>query len=298
LNFDLHDGNGRRCTLPATLGGGAAGENPVETRLLFGTLRQGHGQLVPAIDRFEEHPVMSTPMLSTFRRWGFAVLLAATWWTVQAQTASRNLAPGFTALPKDAKVAIAPLDVELFEVSAGGVLVPKADWTEAANTHMGTSLRRKVAALGVATEFIDDKVADEHAEVLHLYGAVARAISLHHMGPLKLPTKADRLDWSFGDAFRPLGEATGARYGLFTWMRDSYASAERKAMMVGLALLGIGVAGGVQVGYASLVDLETGQVLWFNQAASVSGDLRDEKSAAASVDSLLTGFPGTAEPRK
>jgi hypothetical protein len=84
---------------------------------------------------------------------------------------------------------------------------------------------------------------------------------------------------------------------LFTWMRDSYASGERKAMMVGLALLGVGLSGGVQVGYATLVDLETGQVLWFNQLVSASGDVREEKPAADAVNSLLTGFPG-AEPAK
>jgi hypothetical protein len=225
---------------------------------------------------------------------GFALAVAV----IPAAAQSRSLAPGFTALPKDAKVAIAPLDVELFELSAGGVLVPKADWTDAASKHMGVALNKKVGALGLATQFIDDKQADDHAEVLHLHGAIARAISLHHMGPVKLPTKDDKLEWSFGDAFRPLREATGARYGLFTWMRDSYSSAERKAMMVGLALLGVGIGGGVQVGYASLIDLETGQVLWFNQAVSAFGDLRDAASATASIDGLLAGFPGAGETRK
>lgn len=225
---------------------------------------------------------------------GLALAVAA----LPAGAQSRNLAPGFTALPKDAKVAIAPLDVELFELSAGGVLLPKADGTDAASKHMGAALKKKVGSLGLATQFIDDKQADDHAEVLHLYGAIARAISLHHLGPVKLPTKDDKLDWSFGDAFRPLREATGARYGLFTWMRDSYASAERKAMMVGLALLGVGIGGGVQVGYSSLIDLETGQVLWFNQSVSGFGDLRDAASATASVDGLLQGFPGAGEARK
>lgn len=236
-------------------------------------------------------------MISCARRLSTFLLLAALSMAAHAQAGSRNLAPGFSALPKDAKVAIAPLDVELFELSAGGVLVPKADWTEAAGRHMGTALKSKVAALGLGSQFIDDKVADEHAELLRLYGAVARAISWHHMGGLKLPTKEDRLDWSFGDSLRPLQQATGARYALFTWMRDSYASAERKAMMVGLALLGVGIGGGLQVGYASLVDLESGQVLWFNQSISASGDLRDEKNAIASVDGLLKGFPGIGEPR-
>ena len=193
-------------------------------------------------------------------------------------------------------MVVAPLDVELFELTAGGVLAPKADWTEAANRHMGAALARKTSALGLASQPIADGVADAHAELLHLYGAVARAISLHHMGPFKLPTKEDRLEWSFGESLRPLQQATGARYGLFTWVRDSYATAERKAMMVGLALLGVGIGGGAQVGYASLVDLDSGQVLWFNQLVSVSGDLRDEKSAMASVDGLLAGFPGTTAP--
>jgi hypothetical protein len=231
---------------------------------------------------------------TALRRLAFAFALIALPLAAAAQTPSRNLAPGFTALPKDAKLVIAPLDVELFELSAGGVMTPKADWTEAAHKHMSAALAQRATVLGVATQRMDDKLADDHAELLHLHGAVARAISWHHMGSLKLPTKDDKLDWSFGDALKPLQQAVGTRYVLFTWMRDSYASAERKAMMVGLMLLGVGIGGGVQVGYASLVDLETGQVLWFNQAVSGFGDLRDEKSATASVEGLLAGFPGGA----
>ena len=211
-----------------------------------------------------------------------------------AQAQSRNLAPGFTALPKDAKVVVAPLDVELFELTAGGVMTPKADWTDAANKHMGEALMRKAASLGLESKFISSAVADDHAELMHLHAAVARSIASHHTGLLKLPTKEDKLDWSFGDSMRPLQQASGARYALFTWVRDSYASAERKAMMVGMALLGVGLGGGAQVGYASLVDLESGQVLWFNQLFSATADLRDAKSAGASLDELLKGFPGTA----
>lgn len=61
--------------------------------------------------------------------------------------------------------------------------------------------------------------------------------------------------------------------------------------MIGLALLGVGVGGGAQVGYASLVDLQTGQVLWFNQLQRGFGDLRDAAKAAESVGALLAGFP-------
>jgi hypothetical protein len=61
--------------------------------------------------------------------------------------------------------------------------------------------------------------------------------------------------------------------------------------MIGMALLGIGMPGGIQVGYASLVDLETGQVVWFNRLARGTGDLREPDSAAETVEALLTDFP-------
>jgi hypothetical protein len=53
---------------------------------------------------------------------------------------SRNLAPGFTTLPKGAKILIVQPDIELFLISGGGVLEPKADWTEAAHAHVHKAL--------------------------------------------------------------------------------------------------------------------------------------------------------------
>jgi len=208
-----------------------------------------------------------------------------------AQASERQLAPGFKQLPKDATVLIAPLDIELFSISAGGVLEPKADWTAAAQSHMRQALIDRAKAMGIKTQEVDADVADDHAEALTLHAAVAQSIALHHFGPMKLPAKEDRLDWSFGDSLRPLAQRTGARYGLFTWVRDSYASSERVAAIVVMSLLGVGMSGGMQVGYASLVDLETGQVLWFNHLVRASGDLREAKPATESVSALLSAFP-------
>ncbi len=61
--------------------------------------------------------------------------------------------------------------------------------------------------------------------------------------------------------------------------------------MVALALFGVGVPGGSQVGYASLVDLNSGQVLWFNRLLRASGDLREAEKAAETLDALLERFP-------
>ena len=40
-----------------------------------------------------------------------------------------------------------------------------------------------------------------------------------------------------------------------------------------------GLAGGSQTGYASLVDLRTGRVVWFNNLARGFGDLREPEPA-------------------
>lgn len=206
---------------------------------------------------------------------------------------SRNLAPNFSSLPKGAKVVIMPTDIELFSLSAGGVAEPKADWTDAASKHFKAALDQKKAKLGLGDAILSEADADNLGEINALHAAVANAIALHHSmgGVYKLPTKDGKLDWSMGDAVHQIKQKTQADYALFSWVRDSYASAERKATMVLLAIAGIGITGGIQIGYASLVDLNTGQVVWFNQLARMTGDLREAEPAAESVNSLLENFP-------
>lgn len=210
-----------------------------------------------------------------------------------ATAQSGSLAPGFEALVAGQKAVLMPVDVELFSLSAGGVAEPKADWTASAQTHMNAEMRKRLTALKLEFIALDNLAADEFADQVSLHAAVARSINLHHgvAGVWALPTKKGELRWSFGEAMKPLQQKLGARYGLFLWVRDSYASPERKAAMVALALLGVGLGGGVQVGYATLIDLESGQVLWFNRLARGTGDLREPASAAESIDALLTGFP-------
>ena len=205
----------------------------------------------------------------------------------------KNLAPGFKALPVNAKVVLMPTDIELFSISAGGVAEPRADWTDAATKHFKNALLEKKKKLGVISIELTEKDADEFAEINELHGAIARSIAAHHFGPgfLNLPTKEGKLDWSMGEAVLPVRQKTGADYALFTWVRDSYTSAERVATMIALAILGVGVGGGVQTGYASLVDLNTGQVVWFNRLVRASGDLREVTPAAESLESLLDKFP-------
>ncbi|MGH8650332.1 MAG: hypothetical protein ACREUP_13675, partial [Burkholderiales bacterium] len=67
----------------------------------------------------------------------------------------------------------------------------------------------------------------------------------------------------------------------------SYATAGRVAFVVVAALMGVGVQGGSQVGFASVVDLKTGEIVWFNRLVRPQGDLRTPDAAAETVKSLV-----------
>ena len=105
------------------------------------------------------------------------------------------------------------------------------------------------------------------------------------------------MDWTLGPGVSELRAATGADYALFTYVRDSYASGGRTALRVFAMIAGaavgsyIDIGGGLQAGVATLVDLRTGQVVWFNLMAKGSGDLRDEKGATTTAATLLRNMP-------
>jgi hypothetical protein len=194
-----------------------------------------------------------------------------------------------------ARIVLMPLDVELSELTAGGLKEPKADWTSQAKQYLTQALRAEKEARALQfVEFDEDKIASERREDVNqfskLHGAVGVTILLHQYG-VKLPTKEGKFDWTLGDSVRALRAEYDGDYAMFVFVRDSYASAGRAAVMVAGAILGIGVQGGTQVGFVSLVDLQTGNIVWFNRLLRNSGDLRTADAARETAKTLLADLP-------
>tara|TARA_B100001939_G_scaffold308688_2_gene289470 strand:+ start:22527 stop:23306 length:780 start_codon:yes stop_codon:yes gene_type:complete len=192
------------------------------------------------------------------------------------------------------KIVVMPLDVELSLLTAGGVNEPNAEWTQAAKTHMNTALDNIMQNYNVQIIHYDPEAPGEETKDLrqfrHLYRAVGESVFIHqYLAPL--PTRNKEFDWTMGPAAKTLKEKYNADYALFILVRDSYSSDSRKAMQFALALVGVGIQGGSQVGYSSLVDTDTGDIVWFNLLARGTGDLRTEKSANETVELLLDGLP-------
>jgi hypothetical protein len=232
-------------------------------------------------------------MIHWYRRARYSLLYACLLVSPCVQAQASLLAPGFLTRSAASKLVVVPPDIELFSIGGGGVREPRADWTQAAQENIRAELAARQQQLGSPVQVLEMRDMDSLAELNALHGAVAQAIFLHHVlgGALKLPTKNGALDWSIGEAVQPLQQQSGADYALFIWIRDSYATAERKAAMVAMAFLGVGLAGGAQIGYASLVDLQTGRIVWFKDLRRSSGDLRQAGPAAETVETLLKDFP-------
>ena len=214
---------------------------------------------------------------------------------------SKQLTAAGYQLPADKPVTIVLMrpDVEVGQLQAGGAVEPNADWTKAARDNLFTAMQAHSKALGVQMTSMGDVdgepgklVADYEA----LHRAVADAILTHKIGGAKLPTKKDRFDWTLGTGANQLAQATGANYALFFVGRDSFASGGRKAMQVAGALgclVGFCMitTGGRHIYYASLVELSTGNVVWFNVQRGSKGDIREVDGARDMVDAVLASLP-------
>jgi hypothetical protein len=196
-----------------------------------------------------------------------------------------------------AKIVLMPVDVELSEVQASGQLEPKADWTESAQQFLVAGLHGENQAQGLSLLNYDDKAAptelrDRLNQIQKLHGAVGKAILIHHyVQQLQLPTKKGQFDWTLGPSVQALHEQSGADYALFVYIRDSYTSAGRVAVQILAAIAHVSLQGGQQLGFVSLVDLKTGNIVWYNLLARNTGDLRTADAAKEVAKTLLTGFP-------
>ncbi len=197
-------------------------------------------------------------------------------------------------------------DVQVGSVTAGGLVEPRADWTEQARTNILRALAEQQAGRGGRTVIAETRASirgvdpDTIADLERLHSAVGNSIVLHKYSfGSELPTKRRGLDWTLGEDAIKLGRATGMDYALFLYAQDSIASSGRVALQVlGIAGCFIGFCapqgGGGQAAYASLVDLRTGDVVWFNVLQTGSqlpgiafGDMRTPEGAAQMVERLL-----------
>ncbi|HEY8574319.1 hypothetical protein [Phenylobacterium sp.] len=210
-------------------------------------------------------------------------------------TSTRMAAPTAISAPApNSKVLLMQPDVQLSLLTAAGLQEARADWSQQARTNITQAIESELRAKSRPSELLDptQAMAGREGQLIRLHEAVGQSIMAFNYGVINLPTKKGTFDWTLGEGTNVVREARGADYALFVNGRGSYSSGGRKAMFIGMAALGVGIPLGGQTVFASLVDLRSGRVVWFNMAtAGASDDMRTPEGARALVGKLMTGAP-------
>ena len=252
------------------------------------------------------------------RKSGLALALAATVVLGGCVQTRQYANPQFTPPSGEYKLLVLRPDVTVGSLTTGGMVEPRAVWTDEARANIIAALRAQQAGRGGNVTIVEHRnelpgvSEQELADVERLNYVVDQAIVQHKYLGDYLPTKRGRgLDWTLGaDAVR-LGQQSGYDYVLFLHAEDQVASTGRIALgVLGLAGCVVGfcapnVGGAEQLDYASLVDLKTGEVVWFNVVDAASqvpgikfGELRTPEGAAQMIERLLGRMkPGKAVQR-
>jgi hypothetical protein len=248
------------------------------------------------------------------RKLGIALALALSV-TASACVQTRQFADvQFTPPQGDYRLLVMRPDVTVNSLTTAGLPDPRAEWTEQARANIIAALRSQQAERGGKVLVLARRnelpgiTEEQLADLERLHAAVGQSIALHKYSGAALPTKRGRgIEYTLGADAVALGRRTGYDYALFLHAEDNIASTGRVAMQViGVAGCFIGFCapsgGSNQFAYASLVDLRTGEVVWFNVLQTGSqlpgvkfGDIRTPDGAAQMVDRLLGRMkPGRA----
>jgi hypothetical protein len=218
--------------------------------------------------------------------------------TACATTQTASQIDRLETVEENPRILLMPPDIKYYLLTAGGVTEPNKEWTDAAQYNFSVAMQEYATKIGTDLITIDraGALTDEEERYRRLHAAVGMTLQQHHFGMMPLPSKQlpdkqRRFDWSLGPDVSQIGEKYGADYLLFVFYRDYQASGGRVAFAILAAAAGVGVATGYEGGFASLVDLRTGDVVWFNTVAVGAGEMRDPDGARTAVEGLFKDIP-------
>jgi hypothetical protein len=212
-------------------------------------------------------------------------------------------------------IAVMPMDVEVYKITAGGVSELVDEYSQEAKENIKLALEDKIAHSAryrLSYIFKPEEIRETEKiqllrDTLALFQAVDTSIIAHtYQSPyLRVPMqgvfqdKISNFDYSLGPQISGLASSLQTDAFLFIRGGDYLSTGGRIALMVLLTILnaaGGGVTTGTNAGpphlSVALVDATTGDVLWYNFFCPDSGyNFRNRASVKKFVDILLKDFP-------
>lgn len=204
-------------------------------------------------------------------------------------------------LPK--KLVILPVNIDVKEVTAGGVkeIVPK--WSKKAAKNITKSLsvlikknkrlrQVKLPRLSKKT----NRILDEHMALYKLVVNTASKISWEH--------KARRFDYGIGPGLKALRRKTGADAAVMVYGRDHVSSSGRiaKSVLGNIPVINWFTGAAPRLGdsfvHVGIVDLRTGDLLWMNsEYRDDTSNLTDYGDANSFIQNIFEWYPGIEKYR-
>lgn len=225
------------------------------------------------------------------------LLLAPAISSAQQKSGSKE---GFALKEKSVRILLVRPTIKTGAQSTGGLFEPNADWTAQARENIAAALSVAQKKLGNDVVVADEPIgpaAEKMADYRALFSVLADSvIEYQFFVGNRLPTKKRKgtFDWTMGPGVVAIAGDTGADYALFIYNEDQYGSTGRKILQLFAAMAYITVKSGEHRGFAGLVDLHTGDLVWLNADQEMGGDVRTPEGAQKRVAELLKKFPGSA----
>lgn len=197
-------------------------------------------------------------------------------------------------------------DIQVRELKADGALSFREDWTDTARAAVAEQLQRKlIQRAGAAVDVIRGESAGADP-------ALVAELHLRHDALGKMMPRPKTVGRSLGDAATNLGKGTHGEL-LFIMHADFTVRTTGRKTLIGIGMLGCsllqaGLLGGVgncrnpdagdQSAFASLIDGETGEILWTTVVTSGVGDPRHASGAQKLAKALTRRLPDLKPARQ
>ncbi len=170
-------------------------------------------------------------------------------------------------------VLITP-DVSMYEVSPGGVVMLREDWSRIGRKNLQNAILRdfKNKQCNLKLVMMDTHIAKEMAEVQTLYRLVHKTMDQNTFGPHQNMAESDGFNFSIG-SLESILQRLGADAMIFVTGYDQVFNGGRKAM-IDLAIAD-----------------SSGTILYYAVKGTTNGkDLRDPAGTTALIRDLLSSF--------
>jgi hypothetical protein len=197
------------------------------------------------------------------------------------------------------RVLVLPVDFDVLEMSAGGMIEPVPASTTEAEAALTDATIRVLKHTG-KFQIIDlPAMSDEEKEVLKEHVALYKltafnASQMIRMGGPAWKAKQKQFDYSIGDGLKFLVERSGADAAVVVAGAQVNSSGGRIAMMILLAAAGVAIPLGGAQGTAGIVDLNTGKISWLEERMGTKGNIREKAGAEQTMMALVGSYPASS----